>query len=73
MRSWRSTPCGTGRSTNSDSRYQTTIPMVNPNPERAEPRGRDPRHMRLTIAEVKQALAETFGITPDAIQIAIHG
>lgn len=52
------------------------MPPVDDNPKAkhdASLHPEDGSHFRLTIAEAKQGLAKTFGVSPDAIEITIRG
>jgi len=52
------------------------MPPVDNNPEAkhgASSHGEDDSQFRLSIAEAKQGLAKTFGVSPDVIEITIRG
>jgi len=53
-----------------------SMPLVEDNPEAkhgASSHREDGSQFRLTIAEAKQGLAKTFGVSPDVIEITIRG
>lgn len=54
-----------------DELHFETVPIIE-EPEKAEIKPLQASG-KLTIAEAKKALAETFGVSPDAVEITIHG